>query len=198
MNALVSGIALLLAYVSFIAYDLVTSRQAAVNNLTGEAQIIGTNSAAAIIFNDKASAQTTLSALSNSSDVIAAAIYTQSGELFAQYPANGSAPIEPQAMPSGSLRSSFRSGIDVLVGSRIVFQGKPAGVVYIQAHLNGLRQQAIHYAAITGAILLLCLGVALLVGTVFRRLLSESIVALGRTARLVSRYRDYSLRFDPG
>ena len=198
MNALVSGIALLLAYVSFIAYDLVTSRQAAVNNLTGEAQIIGTNSAAAIIFNDKASAQTTLSALSNSSDVIAAAIYTQSGELFAQYPANGSAPIEPQAMPSGSLRSSFRSGIDVLVGSRIVFQGKPAGVVYIQAHLNGLRQQAIHYAAITGAILLLCLGVALLVGTVFRRLLSEPIVALARTARLVSRYRDYSLRFDPG
>src|ERR1035437_7407831 len=33
---------------------------------------------------------------------------------------------------------------------------------------------------------------------VFRRLLSEPIVALARTARLVSRYRDYSLRFDPG
>jgi signal transduction histidine kinase len=39
--------------------------------------------------------------------------------------------------------------------------------------------------------------VALLVGTVFRRLLSQPIVSLARTARLVSRYRDYSLRFQP-
>ncbi len=197
MNALVSGVALFLAYVSFVTYDLVTSRQDAINSLTGEAQIIGTNSATAIIFGDRASAELTLSALSNSTDVTSAAIYTQSGQLFAQYPANGGAPIQPQAIPSGSVRFSYRSGIDVVVGSRIVFDGKPTGIVYIQAHLIGLRQQAIHYAAITGAILLLCLGVALLVGTVFRRLLSEPVVALARTARLVSRYRDYSLRFDP-
>jgi signal transduction histidine kinase len=197
MNALVSGVALFLAYVSFVTYDLVTSRQDAINSLTGEAQIIGTNSATAIIFGDRASAELTLSALSNSTDVTSAAIYTESGQLFAQYPANDSAPIQPQTIPSGSVRFSYRSGIDVLVGSRIVFDGKPIGVVYIHAHLIGLRQQAIHYAAITGAILLLCLGVALLVGTVFRRLLSEPVVALARTARLVSRYRDYSLRFDP-
>lgn len=197
MNALVSGIALLLAYVSFVAYNLVTTRQAAVNNLTGEAQIIGTNSALSLLFNDKTSAQVTLSALTNSDDVVAAAIFTESGELFAQYPASGSTPIQPQAIPTGSQRFSYKSGIDVLVGSRIVYQGKPAGVVYIQAHLSGLRQQAVHYAAITAAILLICLGVALLIGTVFRRLLSEPIVGLARTARLVSRYRDYSLRFDP-
>ena len=197
MNALVSGIALLLAYVSFVAYDLVTTRQAAVSSLTVEAQIIGTNSANAIQLNDKTSASATLSALSNSSDVAAAAIYKDSGELFAQYPTNGSTPIQPQAIPEDTLRSSFKSGIDVLVGSRIVYQGKPVGVVYIQAHLTGLRQQAIRYAGITAAILLLCLGIALLIGTVFRKLLSEPIVALARTARLVSRYRDYSLRFDP-
>jgi signal transduction histidine kinase len=198
MNALVSGIALLLAYVSFVTYNLVTAREAAVSSLNGEAQIIGTNSALAILFNDKASAEMTLSALSNSKDVVAAAIYTKSGELFAQYPASGAASIQPLAIPSGARNSSFKSGIDVLVGSQIIYQGKPVGVVYIQAHLTGLRQQAIRYAGITGVILLLCLGVALLVGTVFRKLLSEPVVGLARTARLVSRYRDYSLRFDPG
>jgi len=197
MNVLVSGIALLLAYVSFLAFDLVTSRQAAIDSLTGEAQIIGANSVAAIVLNDQTSARATLSALSSSSDVVAAAIYTQSGTLFAQYPANGAAQVQPQTIPGTSMRSSWSNGIDVLVGSRIVFQGEPVGVVYIQAHLKNLRQQATRYAAITAAILLFCLGVALLAGTIFRRLLSEPIIALARTARLVSRYRDYSLRFDP-
>jgi signal transduction histidine kinase len=197
MNVLVSGIALSLAYVSFLAYNLVTSRQAAIDNLTSEAQIIGANSVSAIVFNLPASAQTTLSALSNSSDVVAAAIYTQSGELFAEYPATGSTPIQPLPLPPGATRASWRSGIDVMVATQVFFDRKPVGTVYIQAHLNNLRQQATRYAAITGAILLLCLGVALLVGTVFRRLLSQPIVSLARTARLVSRYRDYSLRFQP-
>jgi signal transduction histidine kinase len=197
MNLLVSGIALLLAYVSFLAYNLVSSRDAAIDNLTGEAQIVGANSVSAIVFNVPASAETTLSALSNSGDVVAAAIYTQSGTLFAQYSADGTATIQPQTMPPGAMRASWKNGIDVLVATRVLLQGKPVGTVYIQAHLKNLRQQATRYAAITGAILLLCLGVALVVGNLFRKLLSEPIVALARTARLVSRYRDYSLRFQP-
>jgi len=197
MNLLVSGVALLLAYLSFLAYNFVSNRQAAIDLLSGEAHIVGANSASAIVFNDRAAAQATLSALKDSRDVAAAAIYTGSGTLFAQYPANGAAQIEPQTIPETSLRSSWRKGIDVLVGSRILFQGRAVGVVYIQAHLSGVRQQAIQYAAITGAILLFCLGAALLAGTTFRRLLSEPIVSLARTARLVSRYRDYSLRFQP-
>jgi signal transduction histidine kinase len=197
MNVLVSGVALLLAYVSFLAYDLVASRQAAIDNLTGEAQIIGANSVSAILFDDPAIAQSALSALSNSSDVTGATIYIRGSEPFAQYMPNGNAPIQLQPMPPGALRASWKNGIDVLVATQIVTHGKQIGVVYIQAHLANLRQQAIRYAAITGAILLLCLCVALLVGTIFRRLLSEPIVSLARTARMVSRYRDYSLRFEP-
>jgi signal transduction histidine kinase len=94
--------------------------------------------------------------------------------------------------------SSWLNGTDILVGARVVDQaGKRVGTVYIEAHLGGLRQQAVHYALIAAAILFICLAVALLVGAIFRRILSEPIVALARTARLVSRYRDYSLRFEP-
>jgi signal transduction histidine kinase len=187
----------LLAYVSFLTYNMVESRQAAVDNLTGEAQIIGANSVTAILFNDPAAAHTTLSALNNSPDIIAAAIYTQSGEPFAEYSRDGHTQIQPQSIPAGSPRSVSENGIDVLVASRILSEGKPVGIVYIQAHLMGLRVQALRYAFITAGILLICLLVALLGGTVSRRLLSEPIVSLASTARLVSRYRDYSLRFEP-
>jgi signal transduction histidine kinase len=197
MNVLVTGIALLLTYVSFLAHNFVTSRQAAVNNLTAEAQIIGANSVSAIVLNNPDSAQKTLSAISSSNDVVAAAIYNQSGEIFAEYPANGSTSIQTFPLPPGTTRANWRSGIDVVVATQVSQQGKPVGTVYIQAHLKNQRQQAIRYAAITATILLLCLGVALLVGNVFRRLLSRPIVSLAHTARLVSRYRDYSLRFEP-
>jgi signal transduction histidine kinase len=195
MNVLVSGIALSLAYISFLTYNLVSSRQAAIDNLTSEAQIIGANSGSAIVFNLPASAQTTLSAIGDSGDVVAAAIFDESGHLFAEYPQTGTTPIQPEATPPGSSHASWKNGIDVLVATHIMVKGQPEGTVYIQAHLKNLRQQATRYAVITGAILLLCLIVALLVGSVFRKLLSEPIVSLARTARLVSRYRDYSLRF---
>ena len=60
---LVSGVALLTACAAFIAYDLVTFREALVYNLSSQAQIVGSNSISALVFNDPRSAETTLAAL---------------------------------------------------------------------------------------------------------------------------------------
>jgi signal transduction histidine kinase len=197
MNILVSGIGLILAYVSFLAYNLYEYRQAAISSLSGEAQIIGSNSASAIIYNDEVSARTTLSALDSSTEVVSAAIYTPSGDLFAQYARGANPPPMPREIPKGSTHADWENGLDILAGSQIILQGKVAGTVYIQARLQGLRKQAIQYATIAGVVLLLCLLVALLVGAVFRRFLARPIVSLAQTARQVSRYRDYTLRFEP-
>jgi light-regulated signal transduction histidine kinase (bacteriophytochrome) len=197
MNVLASGIALMLVYVSFLGYNLFSLRDAAIASLTGEAQIVGSNSISAIVFDDRASAETTLSALSHSSDIVAAAIYTTGDVPFAQYPANGAIPIDRRPLAQTDNLAHWASGADILIASRIEFQGKPIGIVYLQAHLGGLRRQAIQYAAIAAGVLLICLAVALLVGAFFRRLLARPIVSLSSTARLVSRYRDYSLRFTP-
>jgi len=197
MNILVSGIGLFLAYVSFLAYDLYVYRQASVESLAGVAKIVGSNSVTAIIFNDDSVAEATLSALSGSNDIVSAAIYTNSGSRFAQYVRDGELPPEARAFPPSKLQADWVNGLDIVAGSRIESQGKPVGTVYIHAHLQGLRKQAIQYATIAAVILLVCLGVALLVGIVFRKLLAEPIVALAQTARQVSRSRDYTLRFTP-
>ena len=98
MNVLVSGIALLLVYISYLTYNVYSLRDASIQSLSGEARIIGANSVSAIEFDDRASAETTLSALRFSSDVVAAAIYTTDGAPFAQYPANGAAPPQPRTL----------------------------------------------------------------------------------------------------
>src|ERR1700704_2956507 len=85
MNMLVSGAALLLACTAFIGYDKLTFRDAMVRNLSTEAQIIGSNSVSALLFNDPQSGENTLSALKAAHNVLSAGIYTPDGRLFASY-----------------------------------------------------------------------------------------------------------------
>lgn len=197
MNILVSGIGLLLAYFSFLGYEVYRYRQSSVESLSGLAKMAGQNSVSAILFNDNASAQATLSALSGSSDVLSAAIYTTAGERFAHYARNGEQPPELRTFAPNTMQKSWLQGLDIRVASRIEFQGKQVGTVYIHARLQSLWKQAIQYASIAAVLLLVCLLVALLVGIVFKRFLAQPIVSLAETALEVSRSRDYSLRFLP-
>ena len=197
MNVLTSGIALLLAYASFLAYNLFAFRQAAVESLSGEAQVVGANSVSAIVFDDRPTAEKTLSALSSSPDIVGAVIYTPAEVPFAQYSGHGIVTIEPRHLPANQSLAHWTNGVDILVAARIEFQGQQVGTVYVQAHLHGLIQQALRFAAIAAGILLLCLGAAVMVGSAFRRILAQPVVSFAQTARLVSRYRDYSLRFAP-
>src|SRR6185437_14491445 len=86
MNLLVSASALLLASIGFLAYDQYTFREGLVRNLSAQAQIIGSNSASAITFNDPQAADNTLSALRSFPNIISAGIVLQDGHLFAYFP----------------------------------------------------------------------------------------------------------------
>src|SRR5271165_6672495 len=85
MNMLVSGVALLLACGGFLTYDQITFRQGLVRTLSAQAQIIGSTSVSAILFNDPQSAGQTLSALKSSTNIASAGIVTLDGRPFAQY-----------------------------------------------------------------------------------------------------------------
>jgi len=93
MNMLVSGAALLLACSAFIAYDMVTFKQTMVRNLSTQAQIIGSNSASALLFNDPQAAGTTLSALKAAPDILSAVIYMPDGQPLATYSRDRNNPI---------------------------------------------------------------------------------------------------------
>src|SRR5277367_5247060 len=104
MNMLVSAAALLLACAAFIAYDMVTFRQTIVRNLSTQAQIIGANSASALLFNDPQAAETTLSALKAAPDILSAVIYMQDGQPLATYSRDRNDPIPaPPSLASGQI-----------------------------------------------------------------------------------------------
>src|SRR3984893_12114506 len=90
MNILVSGAGLLISCAAFVAYDLMSFREAMVHNLSIQAQIAGSNSVSALLFDDPQAAENTLSALKAAPNVVSAGIYTLAGRSFAMYWRDGS------------------------------------------------------------------------------------------------------------
>ncbi len=199
MNMLVSGTALLLACLAFIAYDMVTFREAMVRNLSTQAQIVGSNTVSALLFNDPQSAENTLSALKAAPDILSAAIYTPDGRLFASYPRDTSIqiPAIPSILSNQTEVHWLNKNKDIVLFHSIVFQGKPTGTVYIRSDVQELNQRLKRYAGIAAIVLLACLMAALLVSSIFRRAVAEPIVHLAEIARIVSREKNYSVRATP-
>jgi len=197
MNMLVSGAALLLACAAFIAYDTITFREAMVRNLSTQSQIIGSDTASALLFNDPQSAATTLSALKAAHNILCAAIYEPDGRLFASYSRDPRRDSPPLTIPADEAEThSFKNGNIVLVRP-IVFQGKPTGIIYIRSDLEDLDQRLRQYGSIAGVVLLACLMAALLVSSVFRKAVAEPIVGLAEVAKIVSHDKNYSIRASP-
>src|SRR5712692_1128183 len=137
MNMLVSGAALLLACGGFIGYDVISLRDGMVYNLSIQAQIVGSNSASALLFNDPHSAENTLAALKAAPNIVSAWIYTPDGRPFAGYSRDrGSQTLPLPEIAAGQTEvHAFKDGHIVLIRS-IVFQGKPTGTVYIRSDLQ--------------------------------------------------------------
>src|SRR5258707_13273440 len=115
INMLVSGTALLLACVAFLAFDRSTFQATMVRSLSIQAQIAGANSASALLFSDPDSARNTLSALKAAPSILFAGIYTPAGEPLAIYwrDLEGGArprPPGPPGRPRGYVCAGVESG----------------------------------------------------------------------------------------
>jgi len=198
MNMLVSSAALLLACAAFIAYDMVTFRETMVRNLSTQAQIIGSNTASALLFNDPPSAENTLSALKAAHNILSAGIYTPDGRLFASYSRDAAGQISGlPSIPSGQTEIHWFKNKEIVLVRFMVFEGKPTGTVYIRSDVEELNQRLMRYAGIAAIVLSACLMAALLISSIFRKAVADPIVRLAEVARVVSRDKNYSVRATP-
>src|SRR6266567_3196544 len=193
MNMLVSGAALVLASTAFAAYGLTTLHQSIIRNLTIQAQIVGSNSVSALLFNDPASAEKTLSALNASPHIVSAGIYTFDGGPFAAYNLNGQRGVLPP-IPLVPTQVNWFSGGGIVVALPIVFQGGKVGTVFIRSDLQEMLDRLQRYALIVGTVMLASLAAALLLSSLIRRNIADPIMQLAEVANLVSRDKIYSVR----
>jgi len=185
----------LLAYISFLIYDLYSLRQQLMTAMATDANIVGANCVSALEFDDKQAAENTLSALRNSPQIRAAVIIRPDGTEFARYLRNPSAPFQlNEHLSLGETEHFWTKGRDILLGSRIRFQGGWVGSVYMLAETSGVARSIERFGLISAGMLLVCFAIALLSTATIRHLVSDPLTDLASTAQIVTRERDYSVR----
>lgn len=195
LNLMVTGMALLLAYVAFLAYDLYALRQDLIGSLATEAGIVGTNSVTALLFDDQQAADSTLAALSHWPQIKCAKILRADGTVFARYTRVGSLVGEfKETVEAGKDREYWMKGADILFGGRIEFHGRQLGSVYLLAETSELKRRAGQFGLLSAVILVLCFVIAVLSTSTIRQVVTRPLAGLAQTAQIVSREKDYSVR----
>ncbi len=195
MTMLVSGVALLLAFVSFLVYDLYSLQQELISSMATEANIMGANSVTALLFDDKQAAENTLSALRNAPQVRSAVILRPDGSEFARYLRTPSIQLElTNRLAPGETQRYWTKGRYILLGSRIWFQGGQVGTVYLAAETSDVARRAGRFGLISAGMLIICFAIALLATSAVRHLVTDPLTGLANTAQIVTRERDYSVR----
>ncbi|HTS02406.1 MAG TPA: ATP-binding protein, partial [Thermoanaerobaculia bacterium] len=197
VTMLLAGTALATASALFVLFDVVTFRSALVDRLTSAAQIVGLNSASALLFSDRDAATKTLAALKSDRHVKWAGIYDPAGRLFATYrSADLPGTFVPPPVPSGRaarIGNAFRGG-SVVVSRTIPVEGGSAGTVVIEADLGELRERLLRYGVIVLLVSLVSFALTLVSSSRLMRAISEPVQRLAETARAVSNQKDYSVR----
>lgn len=195
MSILASGTALLLACAAFLAYELFAYRDGMIRFNSIRADIIGTNSASAILFNDENAAAETLAALKADPHVIGAGIYTQDNKLFATYVRSEEKDAAPLLLRFADHPAGYwfeENGL--ILFRKIMLKGEPIGTVYIHSDLNEMYARIWQYLGISIAVLLASSSVALVISSRLQRGITQPLFHLVETAKTVSSDKDYSVR----
>jgi signal transduction histidine kinase len=196
MNLVASGTALVLACVTLTAFDFVTFRNTMVDNRSVQAQIVGSNTVAALTFDDPDTAERTLAALQAAPRIERAGLFRPDGQLFASYVRDtAQEPLSLPDAPAGLIEWHAFEGLRRLhVIRRISLAGRPIGTVYIRSDLQEANDRLKVYGLIVAGVLLVSLVAAQFVSRASRRAISEPIAELATVAHRLSSDRDYSIR----
>jgi signal transduction histidine kinase len=183
--------ALLLSALGLVIYDLRSYERQRTEDLYLQAEIIARASAPALAFDDRRTAEKDLALVRVRPLVIAAAIYTEHGELFAKYLKPGEPPADFPSRP-GPEGSRVQGG-EIVMFHRVVEGTDPLGTIYIRARYVPWGR-VFSYLAILGIVMVASLALATVVSGWLQHGVTDPILEVARVAREVMNRRDYSLR----
>ncbi len=195
---------LMAAGATLFYHDLRDNRTKMANELGALADIVGLGNVAALEFDDAKVANENLAQLRSNPNIVAAAIYTAQGALFAQYvrdgearaggPANRASQRNSTAIPDGPGPYRFSvNGGDLTLFKAIDSQQNPVGTVYLKKSYD-LSKWIRDYLIILGSVMLASLGLGLIISSRLQRWISGPIQEVSTVARQVMEQRNYQLR----
>jgi signal transduction histidine kinase len=176
----------------FTGYQWATLRQVMVMNISAQAETMAETCRAAVVFNDAADAQETLSSLAVISSVVFGGVYDSHGKLMSAYYRYGAdKSVRPRAVTEDG--HTF-DGDYLTVSNRIILDGDVIGTVCIRSDLEPLRRMLSNSIKIIFVIIGVSLLAAYLISSRLQSVVSRPILELAELAKAVSDRRDYAVR----
>jgi signal transduction histidine kinase len=206
---LTSSILLLLSTSAIVTNDLLSYRRNLIAEILTLADLIGINSAAALLYDDQTTATENLAGLRANSHITTAHIFSKKDEnIFASYVRKTSEPgavtaktiddsdaINQTIVKNWSLADNyfFRNN-HLEVFKPIRFKNKVAGLVYIQSDLTALTERLWWTSGIMVTVLFISMLLGLWIAGKLQQLVTTPIYHLLQIMDAVSAQNDYSLR----
>jgi len=184
--------ALCAAGIAFAEYGAYRFKELRVEDLNALANIVGTNSTAALEFKDPNAAQDILHALAAKPHILAAAIYDRDGAPFALYRKRST--TDRYTPPHVETAVSHFTSDRVLIFQTINFSGEKVGTVFLEGDTVEYRQLLEGYLLFFGLIVAVVSLGAFAMAARLQRPISNPILELAWTTKMVTSSRDYSIR----
>ena len=186
-----SACAVAIALAAFVSLDLPLFRQRMVENLSTDARILGSSTAAALAFQDAHAADELLQVVAVRGSIHHACLYDESGNLFAAYVRAG-APCAARRPPIGAGAAFERSDLVLL---QPVMQGsRRLGSLYVQEGLDDFRQRVRWHAGIALVVFLGCCLIVPRAVAPVHQLIFKPIAALATATRTVKEDKQFDVR----
>lgn len=186
---LTSCSALTFATIGFAISDWINSRAEVINHLDSQANIIGNNSVASLLFDDVQSATETLRTLEGEENIIGAYLYNHEKELFAHFQRGSNKLI--QRLPDKPNKTMLEA---LFVVQPIRLDNETVGHILLLSELESWQTQQLERLQVVFWLFVFALIVALLISNAAQRIITQPILKLANTARTITKTRDYHLR----
>ena len=196
-----TAVTVMAACAVFATYDYVNSRSRLVRDVTMLADIVGTNSTAALTLGDAAAAADTLRATAVNGHILDARLFTRDGTLLATYlrPDLAWSPALPEhAAPRSGEAAALFEGNHLRVVRPISLDGDVIGSLVVESDTTEVWTRLGRSAAIAAATLFGAFGIAFAVSRRTARLIFDPVTRLIDVARLVRDGRHYDVRASAG
>jgi len=206
-----SGVVLVMVLCAFFANDALSFRTMMMKDQTILANIVGSNTAAAVSFDDQKAAGETLEGLSANTHVIAAAVITPAGEVFALYVRKGIAPetLGLNIMSDGAVQRIPAAELAALalqqdplwarnanIKTVLPFSAdnQPVSTIVIISDVDELTARLSRTFVLLSAILVGALLIAYFISSKLQAIISEPLLHLAATMNQVTREKNYTIR----
>ena len=197
-----SGVTLIAACTVFATYDYVNCRSRLVRDVTMLADIVGTNSTAALTFKDAAAAAETLRATAVNEHILDARLFTRDGTLLATYMRPD---VSPGARPAGRRRAAGRRSASpcsraatCASSGRFRSTDEIIGSIAVESDTTEVWTRLARFAAIVAGTLFGAFWIAFGLSRTTARLIFDPIARLIEVTRLVRDGGRYDVRADAG